>query len=116
MIRGGRVSKTKGLVASLFNILPIISITEEGKSILFDKAFSQKANMKKVITHTREFLKGRKIRDYIIMHAEDEENAEWMRKEMEILTGIQPVSVVSISPVVGVNAGEGTVALALMAE
>jgi DegV family protein with EDD domain len=116
MIRGGRVSKTKGFVASLFNILPIISITQEGKSILFDKAFSQKANMKKVIVHTREFLKGRKIRDYIIMHAEDEENASWMRKEMEELTGIQPISVVSISPVVGVNAGKGTVALALMAE
>jgi hypothetical protein len=116
MIKGGRVSRTKGFVASLFNILPIISITEEGKSILFDKAFSQKANMKKVLVHAKEFLKGKKIRDYIIMHAEDEENASWMKKEMEEMTGIKPVSVVSISPVVGVNAGKGTVALALMAE
>jgi DegV family protein with EDD domain len=116
MIRGGRVSRTKGFVASLFNILPIISITEDGKSVLFDKAFSQKANMKKVLVHTREFLKGRKIRDYIILHAEDEENASWMTKEMENMTGIRPVSVVSISPTVGVNAGKGTVALAIMAE
>ncbi len=116
MIRGGRVSRAKGFIASLFNILPIISITEEGKSELFDKAFSQKSNMKKVMGHTREFLKGRKMRDYIIMHAEDEENASWFRKEMVELTGMQPASVVSISPVVGVNAGKGTVALAIMAE
>jgi uncharacterized protein len=116
MIRGGRVSRAKGFIANLFNILPIISITEEGKSVLFDKAFNQKANMKKVIEHTREFLQGKVIRDYIIMHAEDEENAAWMKKEMETLTGRQPASVVSISPVVGVNAGKGTVALAIMAE
>jgi len=116
MIRGGRVSKTKGFVAGLLNILPIISINEEGKSELFDKAFSQKSNMKKVMNHARDFLNGRKVRDYIITHAEDEENASWFVKEMEELTGLKPVSVVSISPVVGVNAGKGTVALAVMAE
>jgi len=116
MIRGGRVSRTKGFIASLFNILPIISVTEEGKTELFDKAFSQRANMRKVMNHTRKFLAGRKIHDYIIMHAEDEENATWFRKEMLELTGIEPASVVSISPVVGVNAGKGTVALAVMAE
>jgi DegV family protein with EDD domain len=97
MIRGGRVSKAKGFLASLFNILPIISINGEGKSELFDKAFSQKANMKKVMLHANDFLKGRKIRDYIITHAESEENASWFKKEMEELTGMQPASVVSIS-------------------
>jgi DegV family protein with EDD domain len=116
MIRGGRVSRTKGFVASLFNILPIISITEEGKSELFDKAFSQKANMRKVMNHTRRFLEGKKLRDYIILHAEDMENASWFSREMEEMTGIKPVSVVSISPAVGVHAGKGTVALAIMAE
>ena len=116
MIRGGRVSRTKGFVAGLFNILPIISVNEEGKTELFDKAFSQKANMKKVMKHVTEFLKGKKIRDYIIMHAEEEENASWFRNEMLNLTGIEPASVISISPVVGVNAGKGTVALAIMAE
>lgn len=116
MIRGGRVSRTKGFIASLFNILPIISVTEEGKSELFDKAFSQKANMKKVMKHVTEFLKDKKVRDYIIMHAEDEQNADWFRKEMEALTGVPAVSVISISPVVGVNAGKGTVALSVMAE
>jgi fatty acid-binding protein DegV len=110
------VSKTKGFIASLFNILPIISVTEEGKTELFDKAFSQKANMRKVMNHVREFLKDKTLRDYIIMHAEDEENASWFKKEMEELTGHIPVSVVSISPVVGVNAGKGTVALSVMAE
>jgi len=116
MIRGGRVSRAKGFIAGLFNILPIISVTEEGKTTLFDKAFSQKANMKKVMNHTRDFLNGRKVRDYIIMHADDEDNADWFRNEMLALTGLEPASVVNISPVVGVNAGKGTVALSVMAE
>jgi uncharacterized protein len=116
MIRGGRVSRTKGLIASMLNILPIISVTEEGKAELFDKSMSQKSNMRKVMEHTREYLKGKKLRDYVILHAEDEENAAWFIKEMQELAGFGPVSVVSIAPVVGVNAGKGAVALALMSE
>ncbi len=51
LIRGGRLSAAKGLIARLLNINPIVSIDETGKAIVFDKSFNQKANMEKVMGH-----------------------------------------------------------------
>ena len=43
LIRGGRVSAVKGLIARMLNINPIVSIDESGKAIVFDKAFNQRS-------------------------------------------------------------------------
>ena len=53
LIRGGRLSATKGFIARILNINPIVSIDESGKAIVFDKAFNQKANMEKVMGHIK---------------------------------------------------------------
>ena len=49
LVRSGRVSAVKGFIARILNINPIVSIDETGKAIVFDKTFSQKANMEKVM-------------------------------------------------------------------
>ena len=116
LVRGGRVSRVKGWIARILNINPIVSLDNEGKSILFDKAFSQKANMKKVMKHIREGCSGKKIWNYIVLHANNSEAADWYSIQMEKLTSMKPVSVVNISPVVGVHAGTGAASVALMYE
>jgi uncharacterized protein len=116
MVRGGRVTPMKGFIANLLNVKPIVSMDLEGGSTLFDKAFSQKGNMEKVMKHARVFLEGRKIKKYIVLHAEAEETAKWFADKMRKLTGEEPLSLVNISPVIGLSAGIGTVALAIMAE
>ncbi len=69
MVRGGRVSAAKGLIARILNINPIVSLDETGKAILFDKTFSQKANMEKVMSHIRKINDSKKIWNYIVLHA-----------------------------------------------
>ena len=93
MVRGGRVSATKGLIASILNINPIVSIDETGKAFVFDKAFSQKANMEKVIGHIRKITESNKIWNYIVLHANNLKAAEWFSEKMETLTSRKPVSV-----------------------
>ncbi|HOB83757.1 MAG TPA: DegV family protein [Bacteroidales bacterium] len=116
LVRGGRVSHIKGWIANLLNINPIVSVDETGKSIVFDKAFSQKANMQKVMDHIKKTGEGKTIWNYIVLHANNEDAAKWYSEEMEKLTSIKPVSVVNISPVVGLNAGVGAASVALMYE
>ncbi|HBE41030.1 MAG TPA: fatty acid-binding protein DegV [Bacteroidales bacterium] len=116
MVRGGRVSAAKGLIARILNINPIVSLDNTGKSIVFDKAFSQKANMRKVMDHIRKTSSGKTIWNYIVLHANNEAAADWYSKEMEKLTSLKPVSVVNISPVVGLNAGVGAASVALLYE
>jgi DegV family protein with EDD domain len=116
MVRGGRISAVRGLIARMLNINPIVSLDETGKAIVFDKAFNQKANMEKVMKHIKSAGPGEKIWNYIVLHANNENAAVWYSEKMEILTGKKPVSVVNISPVIGANAGVGAASVALLYE
>ena len=116
MVKGGRVSSARGLIARILNINPIVTLDETGKAIVFDKAFSQKSNMEKVITHIKSDSPGKNIWNYIVLHANNEEAASWYSEKMENLTGKKPVSVVNISPVIGANAGVGAASVALLYE
>lgn len=116
MVRGGRVSHTKGLFARILNINPIVSLDETGKAIVFDKTFSQEANMKKVMKHIEKIKEEKDIWNYIVLHANNEKAADWYAGKMEVLTGMKPVSVVNISPVIGANAGIGSASVALLCD
>jgi hypothetical protein len=116
LIRGGRLSFTKGLIARLLHISPMITIDESGKAIVFDKAFNRKANMEKIMNYIKRDTEGRPVWNYIVMHANNTEAASWYSEKMELLTGKKPCSVMNISPVIGANAGVGASAVAFMHE
>lgn len=116
LIKGGRLSFTKGLVARLLNINPIISIDENGKATVLDKAFNRKANMLKIMEYVKNQSKEQPIWNYIVMHANNIEDAKWYAEKMETLTGKKPVSLMNISPTIGANAGVGASAVAIMKE
>ena len=116
LIRGGRLSATKGLIARMLNVNPIVSIDESGKAIVFDKAFNQKANMDKVMGHIKRLMQEKTIWNYIVLHANNHEAAKWYSEQMENLTNKAPASVVNISPIIGANAGIGAASVALLFE
>jgi len=114
LVRGGRVSAVRGMIARLLNINPIVSIDESGKPIVFDKTFSQRANMEKVMSYVTKISREKTIWNYIVLHANNDDAAHWYSIKMETLTGKKPVSVVNISPIIGANAGIGAASVALM--
>ena len=116
LIKGGRLSFTKGLIARLLHVSPIISIDESGKAVVFDKAFNRKGNMEKIMNHVKRVTKGRQVWNYIVMHANNPSDAGWYCQRMEVLTGKKPVSVMNISPIIGANVGVGASAVAVMNE
>lgn len=115
-IRGGRVSKAKALFALASHIIPIVSVDKNGESTVFGKAFSQDANINKVLKHIREKIKHQKIWGYSVVHAQNEKKAQWYAEKLKALIGKDPEYIYSISPVIGLNAGLGTVAVSLMYE
>ena len=116
LVKGGRVSMVKGQLARLLNINPIVTIDETGKAVVFGKTFNRKANMEKVLSSIRSQTRGKKIWNYIVLHANNEYAANWYSRKMEKLSGLKPVSVCNISPVIGANAGEGAAAVAFQFE
>jgi hypothetical protein len=116
MVRGGRLSAFRGFIARLLNINPIVTLDDTGKAVSFDKAFSQKANMEKVMKHIKSGNPGKKIWNYIVLHANNLNAATWFSEKMESFTGKKPVSVCNISPVIGANAGVGAASVAILYE
>jgi len=114
LVRGGRVSFVSGLIARILNICPIVSIDESGKPILFDKTFNQKANMEKVMGYITKISKENSIWNYIVLHANNTDAAQWYSEKMETLTNKKPASIVNISPIICANAGIGAASVALL--
>jgi DegV family protein with EDD domain len=113
MVKGGRVSRRRGAIAKLLGIHPIVSMDLEGNSKLMGKTFSQKSNINKVIRHVEELSKTNAVEDYIVLHAHNEDAAGVYHSKMKEITGKDPVGIVNISPVIGMNAGLGTAAVAV---
>lgn len=114
MLKGGRVSGNKGFIANLLGLTPIVSMDSDGKSMLFGKSFSQESSMKKIIRHIQKTGKGKSIWNFIVLHAHNPEGADNIAHQMTLVSGKEPVSVVDISPVIGMHAGIGTIAIALL--
>jgi DegV family protein with EDD domain len=114
MVSGGRVSKPKGWFAALLNIKPIVSLDENGKAMLIGKTYSQQSNIKSVMKMIVSLIAEQKLWDYIVLHAHNPEGALKYTSLMRDVTGKEPISVIDISPVIGMNAGVGATAVSLM--
>lgn len=116
LVRGGRVSPIKGLVAKLLNIKPLITLNEQGKAEIIDKSFTRKGNMKKIIAACRKMAAENKVWNYGIVHAQNIERAELYRDELKEVLGKEPAFIQDVSPVVAAHNGLGVVGVAVMAE
>jgi DegV family protein with EDD domain len=116
MVRGGRVSPMKGRIANWLNLKPIISLDGNGKSVLLEKAFSQKGNVQKVLRRINKAVSKKKVWKYSVLHAHDPAAAKLYAKQLEDQLGKPADFVIDISPVVGLSAGLGALAVSLMYE
>ncbi|MCF8002102.1 MAG: DegV family EDD domain-containing protein, partial [Halanaerobiales bacterium] len=116
MVRGGRVSPLKGKLAKLFNLKPIISLDHKGNGIAFAKAFSKSSNNKKIKEIVKKHLKNSGIKRYSIVHGAGLDRAKNYKKIFTKLIGKEPDYIESISPVIALSAGKGSVAISVLTE
>lgn len=114
MVKGGRVSPLKGKLANFFNLKPIISIDREGNGIAFAKAFSKKGNFKKIKSILKEHQENGGIKRIAVVHGDDRERAEKFKQSFEKLLDKEIEFIENISPIVAINAGRGSTAVALI--
>lgn len=114
MIKGGRVSKPKGFIANALGLNPVISIDDEGKSLLFGNTFSQNSSLNKVFKHVEKLSKSKSIWNYIILHAHNSDGAKEAENRMFNISSKKAISIVDISPVIGMHAGKGSIAISLL--
>lgn len=116
MVKGGRVSPLKGKLAGLLNLKPIISIDRQGKGIVFAKSFSKRGNFKTIKKILLKHQQKNGIKRFAIVYGDDLQRAERYKESFSELLNRNPDFVESISPIVALNAGRGSTAVAILEE
>ena len=113
MVRGGRVSRLKGLVATALNLKPVITLDEAGKGAAFSKAFSQKGVIRKILDIVSRTKAEVGIERYAVVHAAAPDRATDFAERLEGIVGKPSEYIMEISPIVGSHAGKGALAVAV---
>jgi DegV family protein with EDD domain len=116
LVRGGRVSPMKGLLARLLNLKPIVTLDKNGKALPFGKSFGRRANMKKILALIRKEAGEGRIWRYAVAHAQNLPRAKAYAEKLEAMLGQPPAYIMDVSPVVGAHNGVGVVGVAVMQE
>ena len=116
MVKGGRVSPLKGILAKLMNLKPIVSVDSEGNSLLYGRAFSTRANIEKILRIVAEEHRSYPLRSFAVVYSGGPQAARRFAFRLAGIIGKDPLHIMEISPVVSLNAGPGAVCVATMRE
>jgi len=115
LVKGGRVSKQKGIVGKLLNLNPIISINKKGEIFPAGKTLGNKAAMNKTFELIVEKAKNYKRCKFGVAHANAPEKAEWFASKLKETFNItEEIPELEAAPVLGVHAGPGTAGIAFI--
>ena len=114
--RGGRVSKTSAVVGSIIKIKPIIHVNDEGKLIVIEKERGRKKALMSLADRMERKSVGFENNVAMIVHGDAEEDAEFLKQEIEKRFGIQNIIVNCIGSVIGSHTGPGVIALFYMGD
>ncbi|MEH7493934.1 DegV family protein [Neobacillus niacini] len=113
--KSGRVSGSQKILASLFNIKPILSI-EDGAAKIKDKVRTEKKAHAWLVNNLKVDLETKSVQKVAIVHANDQEKADGLEQIInETFPNIETEKLMLIT-VAGVHTGVGTLGLSWVNE
>lgn len=114
LIRSGRISKTGGRIAQFAHLKPILTLDENGKAKICDKAFSQHKGLSKIVSIVEAMRQNHRLLSYNIIHAGVPDKAEQFAELTTEAFGMPPEYIDTASSVIGLHTGKGCIALSVM--
>lgn len=114
LVKGGRITKTKGVIANILNINPILSISDEGKLIPVSKARGGKNLEQKILNkaYQRAKIASREF-SIAVAHTNAPDIAGRIAQNIKKDLRQDAVFVMSASPALGAHAGPGAFGIAV---
>ncbi|MEO2078443.1 MAG: DegV family protein [Bacillus sp. (in: firmicutes)] len=113
--KSGRVSGSQKILASLFNIKPILSI-EEGAAKIKEKVRTDKKVIAWLVNKLKEDLETKTVKKVAIVHANDIKKATELEKVMKETFPTIETEILMLITVAGVHTGVGTIGLSWVCE
>lgn len=108
LIKGGRLSRTKGLLAGALDIKPILHMDEEGKIVPLSKARGHRVARNKLIELMDTLGNNLGSQTVGICHSACPDDAEYLKSTIIEKFGAPEVIIGEIGPVIGSHVGAGT--------
>jgi len=114
LVKGGRVPKIAGLATSLLKIKPIFQL-QQGAIEALGRPRTRARAVRRVLEIAKERVRGRPVH-FVVMHSNVPEEAEALRRQVEAEFDCRELFVTEFTPVMGIHAGPGVLALAFYCE
>lgn len=111
LVKGGRVSKTAGLIGGLLDVKPLLHFSPDGRIEPFGKVRSRKAALRKLVDIIHEEIRNPENQVIGISHAACSEDAEFLAQEIRKQISVRDIIISKVGCVVGSHTGPGTLAL-----
>jgi len=116
LMRSGRLNKTKGLLGTLFNLKPVLTINSDGNIVEAAKVIGQKRVIHKTVDLAIQFAKRIKNPRFAIAHVAAPELAQWYSDEIRIIFHSSEVMIAEASPALSIHIGIGGAAIAVLGD
>ena len=116
LIRSGRLSKTKGLLGTLLNLKPILTVNSDGNIVEVAKVIGQKRVVRKTLDLAIRFAKNVKNPRFGITHVAVPELAQWYGYKIRNVFNSSKVMISEASPALSVHIGIGGAAIAVLGD
>ncbi|EKU47492.1 DegV family protein [Staphylococcus massiliensis] len=113
LIKGGRVSKAKGLIGNLMKIKPICEVID-GKIEMVHNARTYNACMKYIKKELHHFVGNDHIKALGLAHANAEDLVEKFKAQMEETFQVDRVSTNVTTPVISTHTGSGALGVVVL--
>lgn len=111
--RGGRIGKVQGTIGELLNIKPIITVNSDGVLTTYAKVRGQKQSLDRLIEIAKEHL-AKAAGRVAVCHGGAAAEADYIVHQIKQLGNVKELITSTVSPVIGVHSGPGTVGFAVL--
>ena len=111
LVKGGRISRTKGAVGDLLNIKPILYIDEQGFIDLKDKVRGRKKSLRHLLQQSSQAATGDKYLYRGVSHANCLPEAQEVAAQLQQVVPEATMIIGDIGAAVGTHTGQGCIAI-----
>ncbi|HDP36866.1 MAG TPA: DegV family protein [Candidatus Atribacteria bacterium] len=116
LMRSGRLNKTKGLLGTLLNLKPILTVNSDGNIVEAAKVIGPKRVIHKTVDLAIQFAKRVKNPRFAITHVAAPELAQWYSDKIRTIFNPSKVIIAEASPALSVHIGIGGAAIAVLGD
>lgn len=111
--KNGRLSNLKAFMATVLNIKPVMSATDEGIIIQLDQARGTERALKKMIEYIIERTKDKEKKVLAISHVNCVERAMWVKEEIMKVARFKDITIADTAGVSTLYANDGGIIIAV---